>query len=214
MTVRVLLIDDHPVVLDGLTIALEAHGIEIAGKARTLAEARSLLSSVEADVALLDLRLPDGSGTDLLSADDGAADGPAFIVLSTFQTPQYVAAAVALGASGFVAKTAPTEDIVEAVQSVAEGGTAFPRDLVRPGRNRWIPFTRREHDIIAGVLAGRSNDELSVDLHVARKTVEAYLTRLYTRFGVLTRTELAILAEREQWLSLPVRDGARSRQDT
>jgi DNA-binding NarL/FixJ family response regulator len=213
MTVRVLLIDDHPVVLDGLTIALEAHGLEIAGQARTLADARTLLATVEADVALLDLRLPDGSGTDLLAAGDGAPDGPAFIVLSTFQTPQYVAAAVALGASGFVAKTAPTEDIVEAVQSVAEGGTAFPRDMVRPGRSRWIPFTRREHDIIEGVLAGRSNDELSADLHVARKTVEAYLTRLYTRFGVLTRTELAVLAEREQWLSLPVRDGARSHKD-
>jgi DNA-binding NarL/FixJ family response regulator len=172
-----------------------------------------LLATVEADVALLDLRLPDGSGTDLLSMGDAAPDGPAIIILSMFQTPQYVAAAVALGASGFVAKTAPTEDIVDAVQSVAQGGTAFPRDMVRPGRSRWIPFTRREHDIIAGVLAGRSNDELSADLHVARKTVEAYLTRLYTRFGVLTRTELAILAEREQWLSLPVRNGARSHKD-
>lgn len=213
MTLRVLLIDDHPVVLDGLAIALGAHGIEIAGRARTLADARTLLATVDADVALLDLRLPDGSGTELLSEDDGSAHGPAFIVLSMFQTPQYVSAAVALGASGFISKTAPTEDIVEAVQTVADGGTAFPRDLVRPGRNRWIPLTRREHDIIAGVLAGRSNDELSADLRVARKTVEAYLTRLYNRFGVLTRTELAILAEREQWLSLPVREGTKGQRN-
>jgi DNA-binding NarL/FixJ family response regulator len=209
MTLRVLLIDDHPVVLDGLAIALEAHGIEIAGRARSVADARTLLATVDADVALLDLRLPDGSGTELLSEENASANGPAFIVLSMFQTPQYVSAAAALGASGFIAKTAPTEDIVEAVQTVADGGTAFPRDLVRPGRNRWIPLTRREHEIIAGVLAGRSNDELSADLHVARKTVEAYLTRLYNRFGVLTRTELAILAEREQWLSLPVREGTK-----
>jgi len=213
MTVRVLLIDDHPVVLDGLTIALEAHGVEIAGRARTLAEARTLLATVEAEVALLDLRLPDGSGTDLLSGAGAVADGPAFIVLSTFQTPQYVAAAVALGASGFVAKTATTEDIVEAVRVVADGGTAFPREMARPARNRWNPLTPREHDIIAGVIAGRSNDELSVDLHIARKTVEAYLTRLYARFGVLSRTELAILAEREQWLSLPVRERTSAHSD-
>ena len=211
--VRVLLIDDHPVVLDGLTIALEAHGVEIAGRARTLAEARTLLATVEAEVALLDLRLPDGSGTDLLSGAGDAADGPAFIVLSTFQTPQYVAAAIALGASGFVAKTAPTEDIVDAVRVVADGGTAFPRELARPARNRWNPLTPREHDIIAGVLAGRSNDELGADLHIARKTVEAYLTRLYARFGVLSRTELAILAEREQWLSLPVRERTAAHPD-
>ena len=109
--------------------------MEIAGRARTLAEARTLLATVEAEVALLDLRLPDGSGTDLLSGAGDAADGPAFIVLSTFQTPQYVAAAVALGASGFVAKTAPTEDIVDAVRVVADGGTAFPREMARPARN-------------------------------------------------------------------------------
>ena len=127
-------------------------------------------------------------------------------MLSTFQTPQYVTAAVALGASGFVAKTAPTEEIVDAVRIVANGGTAFPREAIRPARGRWQPLTRREHDLIAGVLAGRSNDELSADLRIARKTVEAYLTRLYARFGVLSRTELAVLAEREQWLSLPVRD--------
>lgn len=212
VTVRVLLIDDHPVVLDGLTIALEAHGIEIAGRARTLEEARALLATVQAEVALLDLRLPDGSGTDLLAGAE-VAGGPAFIVLSTFQTPQYVAAAVALGASGFVAKTAPTEDIVEAVRVVADGGTAFPREMARPARNRWNPLTPREHDIIAGVLAGRSNDELSVDLRIARKTVEAYLTRLYARFDVLSRTELAILAEREQWLSLPVRERTSAHPD-
>jgi DNA-binding NarL/FixJ family response regulator len=206
MTVRVLLIDDHPVVLDGLSIALEAHGLEIAGRARTLAEARTLIASVEADVALLDLRLPDGSGTDLLSDTDDGHVGPAFIVLSTFQTPQYIAAAVALGASGFLAKTAPTEEIVNAVRAVADGGTAFPREARRPARSGWHPLSRREHEIIAGVIAGRSNDELSADLRIARKTVEAYLTRLYARFGVLSRTELAVLAEREQWLSLPVRD--------
>lgn len=209
MTVRVLLIDDHPIVLEGLAMALEAHDLEVVAQAHTLAEARALLDTCAADVALLDLRLPDGSGTALLSEAEGDVGGPAFIVLSTFHTPQYVAAAVALGASGFVVKTAPIEEIVRAVRSVAAGGTAFPRDQVRPGRSHWVPLTRREHAVIAGVLAGRTNDELSADLRLARKTIEAYLTRLFLRHGVLSRTELAILAEREQWLSLPVREGGR-----
>jgi two-component system, NarL family, response regulator DevR len=206
MTVRVMLIDDHPIVLEGLQIALEAHGLAIVAQARSLAEARSLLTTSAADVALLDLRLPDGSGTELLS-DGGHDHGPAFIVLSTFHTPQYVAAAMTLGASGFLVKTAPTAEIVSAVRAVAAGGTAFPRDQIRTGRSRWTPLTKREHAVIAGVLAGRTNDELSTDLHIARKTVESYLTRLFVRYGVLSRTELAILAEREQWLSLPVREG-------
>lgn len=100
-------------------------------------------------------------------------------------------------------RTDATED---GVQAASNGGhVEFGRGVARARSDVWIPLTQREHDIIAGVLAGRSNDELSADLSIARTTVEAYLTRLYVRFDVLTRTELAILAVREQWLSLPVR---------
>ena len=82
---------------------------------------------------------------------------------------------------------------------------AFTPDQVRAARRApWAPLTIREHEIIAGVMAGWSNDELSWRLSLARKTVEAYLSRLFIRYGVLTRTELGILAEREQMLSLPV----------
>jgi DNA-binding NarL/FixJ family response regulator len=79
-------------------------------------------------------------------------------------------------------------------------GAGHPTKL-RPGNS----LTAREHAIVAGVLAGRSNAELSSDLKIARKTVEAYLNGLYGRFGVLTRTELAIVATRENWLDRPIR---------
>jgi len=130
---------------------------------------------------------------------------PAVIVLSSFLTPQYISAAITLGASGFLLKTAPTEEILAAIGVVAEGRLAFSAEQLRASRSAaWAPLTAREHEVIEGVMAGRSNDELSADLGLARKTVEAYISRLFVRFNVATRTELGILAEREQILALPV----------
>jgi len=156
-------------------------------------------------VVLLDLRLPDGSGMELLRDAQELPTPPAIIVLSSFMTAQYVNAAITLGASGFILKTAPTGEILAAVALVADGRLAFSAEQVRAGRHAaWAPLTPREHDIIAGVKAGRSNGELSADLGLARQTIEAYLSRLFIRFDVATRTELGILAEREQLLGLPV----------
>lgn len=206
MTTQVALVDDHPVVLDGLRAAFARYpDIVVAWQASNAAEARRRLGARRVDVVLLDLRLPDGSGASLLAESHEMPDPPPFVILSSFATPQYVAAAMALGAAGFVLKTAPTEEIARAIRQVAEGRLAFTSEQIRAGRRApWAPLTQREHEIIAGVMAGWSNDELSSQLHVARKTVEAYLSRLYIRYRVVTRTELGVLAEREQMLSLPV----------
>lgn len=206
MTIGLFLVDDHPVVLDGLRATLARHeGLVIVGQASTLAEAREWIADARIDVVLLDLRLPDGSGTDLLVEIQAATSPPAVIVLSSFLTPQYVNAAITLGASGFLLKTAPTEEILAAIAIVADGGLAFSAEQLRASRGvAWAPLTKREHEIIEGVMKGRSNDEISGDLGLARKTVEAYISRLFVRFDVATRTELGILAERDQLLTLPI----------
>jgi len=206
MTIGLLLVDDHPIVVDGLRAALGGHDeIAVVGQASTLAEARDRIADPAVDVVLLDLRLPDGSGADLLLDVQRMLSPPAVIVLSSFLTPQYISAAITLGASGFLLKTAPTEEILAAIGVVAEGRLAFSAEQLRASRSAaWAPLTAREHEVIEGVMAGRSNDELSADLGLARKTVEAYISRLFIRFDVATRTELGILAEREQILALPV----------
>jgi DNA-binding NarL/FixJ family response regulator len=211
VTIRTLLIDDHPLVVDGLQSALGRNSaIEIVGTAGSLNGARETLDATSPDVVLLDLRLPDGSGTELLAEYQKRDDGPAFIVLSTYMTTQYVNAAIALGAAGFLLKTSPSEEIVAAIVEVAGGKLAYTADQLRASwRAGWTPLSARERDVIAGVMAGLSNDELSVQLSVSRKTVEAYLSRLFERFAVFTRTELAVLAEREQWLALPTQRAAR-----
>jgi DNA-binding NarL/FixJ family response regulator len=202
MTVRVLLVDDHPVVLGGLETALgSVADVEVVGRAGSVAEARAAMASIEADVALVDMRLPDGFGTSLV-ADAAAAGGPAIVMLSTYAQAQYVATAIRLGAHGFVLKTAPLDEIVDTIRRVAGGGTAFTAEQLRHGQVGEITLTPRERSILRGVLASRSNDEIAAELAVSRKTVEAYLSRMFERFGVASRVELALRAEREGWLDI------------
>lgn len=205
MTVRILLVDDHPVVLGGVAGALGREpDLAVVGRAASVAEARARLAGRDVDVVLVDIRLPDGSGLELMAESVDAGDGPAWLVLSSFETPQYVAAALSLGASGYLLKTAPAADIAAAVRAVARGGSAFSSAQLRAVREAGsLRLSRTDLGIVAGLVAGRSNDEIAGDLGIARKTVETHLTRLFAAFDVASRTELAVRAEREGWLDVP-----------
>ena len=199
--IRVGVIDDHAVVRDGTAALLEREpDIEIVGVAATLASAEALLG-LAPDVLVVDVRLGEENGFDLVR-DVAASGGPAIVILSAFDYPQYVDAALRLGASGYVLKTAPFDDLVHAIRQVAAGGVAYS---VRPspvGQRRLSP---REVEVVALVVEGRSNDEIAARLGISVKTVESHLTRIFERVDVGSRTELAIRAMREGWLEA-VRD--------
>jgi DNA-binding NarL/FixJ family response regulator len=208
--IRVAVVDDHPVVLDGLAAALARQpGIEVAWSAASVAEARARLLDAACDVVLVDVRLPDGSGLDLVRASDG---GPAFVVLSSFDRPQYARSAIQRGAAGYLAKTAPTEEVVSAVRIAAAGGSAFPPAQI-VALARAPELTEREVSLVRLVAEGWSNDEVAARLSISPKTVEAYLTRLFERWGVATRTELALHAERSGWLDANLDHGAPGKGD-
>ena len=195
--IRVGIVDDHPIVLDGLLHALQREEtITVAWSAATFAAARQAIAGATADVVLVDVRLGDGSGLDLIApAGNG---GPAFLVLSSWDRPQYARAAIKRGASGYVLKTAPMPEVVSAIRTAAEGGTSFrAKDIASLQQDT---LTERELDVVRLVARGLSNDEVAARLELSRKTVEAYLTRLYERWGVSSRTELSLRAERDGWL--------------
>jgi DNA-binding NarL/FixJ family response regulator len=202
MTIRVAVIDDHPVVVGGLDAALATvEGVEVAARGGTVAEARAILEGQAVDVVLLDVRLTDGNSLGLL-AETMARPRPAVLILSSFKTQQYVAAAVRYGAQGFLLKTAPLDELVEAIRRIAAGGSAFSADQLRNGQATFIRLTPRERQILRLVLEGRSNEEIGAAINASRKTVEAHLSHLYERYGVQTRIELAMRAEREGWLEV------------
>jgi DNA-binding NarL/FixJ family response regulator len=165
-------------------------------------------------VVLLDIRLGSDSGLRLLdgagrsetggidtggSDTGGAGRRPAVVVLSAFDYPQYAEAALRLGAAGYVIKTAPLEELVDAIERAANGGMAFG---VRPGNSR-PRVSPRELDVVRLVVDGRSNDEIGAALGIGAKTVETHLRRLFERFEISSRTELAARALREGWLDIP-----------
>ncbi len=205
MTIGVLLVDDHPVVLDGIDAALSREpDLRVVARARSVAEARAALEAARPDVVLVDVRLPDGSGLDLIAEFARRDARPAWIVLSSFETPQYLSAALADGAAGYLLKTAPTAEVVDAVRKAASGGVAFTAaQLAAARRSGTFRLTAVDREIVRGILAGRTNDDIGRELGLSTKTVESHLSRLYARVGVASRTELALRAEREGWLDLP-----------
>lgn len=201
--IRVAVVDDHPVVRDGTAALLAAQpGLEVVGTAGSMDEARTLVAGTGADVVLLDIRLGSDSGLRLLgeAGDPAAAGRPAIVMLTAYDYPQYAEAALRLGAAGFVPKTAPLADLLDAIRRAAAGGLAFG---VRPTTSAAVRLSPRELEVVRLVADGRSNDEVGAVLGIGAKTVETHLARLYERFDIASRTELATRAVREGWLDLP-----------
>ena len=187
------MVDDHPLVREGTAALVDRQeDMEIAGVAGSLDELRPILDAGATDVLLLDLRLGQESGFELLRSDVAM---PAVVVVTSYDYPQYADAALRLGAAGFVVKTAPTAELLDAIRRAAAGGLAFG---VRPGGG--VMLSAREREVLQLVVDGASNDEIGSRLGISSRTVESHLRRLFERFGVASRTELAARALREGWL--------------
>jgi DNA-binding NarL/FixJ family response regulator len=209
------------VVGEGTAAILRAEpDIEVVTVAPSLetAEAAGLFDAARVDVVLLDIRLGTDSGLRALTSGPAGGGGeaggegedpgarparPAIIVLTAYDYPQYADAALRLGAAGFVLKTAPLPELVDAIRRVAAGGLAFS---VRPTKAGLARLSPREHDVVRLVADGRTNDEIGSALQIGSKTVETHLARLFERLGVASRTELAMRAVREGWLDVPPGD--------
>ena len=198
--IRVLLVDDHPALREG-TAELMAHDsdLDVVGAVGALAEARRAITDGNVDVVVLDIRLQGERGLDLLAEAQERPEGPAIVVWTAYDLPQYVSYAFRHGASGFVLKTAPTHELIEAIHEAAAGRVRF---AARPNLQAHA-LTPREHALLAHLVAGLSNDEIATEMGVTTRTVESHLTRLYERFDARSRTELAARTAREGWLDVP-----------
>jgi DNA-binding NarL/FixJ family response regulator len=199
---RVLIVEDTEIVASGVRATLEQDpDNQVVGIVPSVAGAERMVRDAQPDVAVVDVRLSDGTAFDLLKRLSGQERLPAFLIVSSFDLAQYVEAALQLGASGYILKTAPADELLAAVRAVAAGAWAFDPELIRKkGAAKQLGLTERDRQIITGVVAGRSNDEIGMDLGISRKTVESHISKLYLRFGISARPELIQRAVREQWL--------------
>lgn len=199
--IRVAVIDDHPVVREGTAAIVSRQAdMSVVASAESLNEFDQLQAVV--DVVLLDLHLgEEETGFRLLdeySKRSDRLDVPAIVVLSAFDYPQYVEAALRLGAAGYVLKMAPVDHLLNAIRRAAEGGMSFS---VRAGRA--VALSRREGEVIAAVAEGLTNDQIGGRLGISPRTVASHLRRLYERLEVASRAELTARAIREGWLRAP-----------
>jgi DNA-binding NarL/FixJ family response regulator len=197
-SIRVFLVDDHEVVRRGVTELLEDDPeLVVVGEAGTAAEALARGPAVRPDVAIIDTRLPDGDGADVVRALRRRVPGCCCLVLSSYADDATVAAAFAAGAAGYLVKQVRGADLVSAVHTVAAGGTltGTPGRPTRDGGDRRLAgLTEQERTVLALIGEGLTNRQIGNRMGLAEKTVKNYTSHLLAKLGLERRTQAAILA--------------------
>ncbi len=195
--VSVLIVDDHPVVRDGLRGMFEsAPGFTVLGEAPDGVAAVALAASLDPDVILMDLRMPGGGGVDAITELTRRGARSKVLVLTTYDTDSDTLPAIEAGATGYLLKDAPRDELFAAVRAAAEGRTvlspAVASRLVSAvrspgGGNGNEALSAREREVLALVARGTSNREIARELFISEATVKTHLTHLYAKLGVNDR---------------------------
>ena len=205
--IKVLIVDDHPVVRRGLRVLLEVQdGIEVAGEAGDGATALTLAAELSPDIVLLDLKLPGMDGIAVLTQLKANGSKARVLVLTSATEPASASLALRSGAAGVVYKDVDPDALVRAIRAVHDGHLLLAPEaagsLVRNGG--WNPaagldaLTSREREVLAEIAKGRSNREIARALTVSEKTVKAHVSAVLAKLGVQDRTQAALIAVRHE----------------
>ena len=204
--IRVLLVDDHPVVRSGIRSALEkASDIEVIGEASNGEEALRLVEDSPPDVLLLDMELPDIQGTRVAQQIQQSHPKVRILVLSAHDDSVYVKELIELGAAGYLMKEEAPEIIIDAVRGVAHGEQGWTSRRITAQIAGWlqasgsgeIKLTPREHEVLYLVVQGKTNQGIAAELGISQKTVEKFMQSIFTKLNVASRVEAAVYAVRE-----------------
>jgi DNA-binding NarL/FixJ family response regulator len=218
MTVRVFLLDDHEVVRRGVRDLLEAEDdLEVVGEAGSAEEARRRIPATSPDVAVLDVRLPDGSGVEVCRDVRSARPDLACIMLTSFADDEALFDAIMAGASGYVLKQVSGSNLIDAIRRVGAGQslldptvTARVLERLRKGPDedeRLKGITDQERRILNLLADGKTNRQIAEEMFLAEKTVKNYVSNLLTKMGMSRRTEAAVYAARLAERKLRATDG-------
>ncbi|MFJ6166116.1 response regulator [Micromonospora orduensis] len=197
---RLLIVDDHPVVRDGLRGMFTGDpDFEVVGEARDGAEALALAAHTRPDVVLMDLRMPGMDGVTAIGRLVGSGSQAKVLVLTTYDTDADVLPAIEAGATGYLLKDAPREELVRAVRAAARGEAVLSPSVAGRlmGRLRAPaeePLSHRELEVLAMVAKGTSNREAAARLFISEATVKTHLLHVYAKLGVNDRAAAVAVA--------------------
>ncbi|OQO94147.1 DNA-binding response regulator [Saccharomonospora piscinae] len=205
MTIRVFLVDDHEIVRRGLADLLDGESdMRIVGEAASVGEALTRIPGAEADVAVLDVRLPDGNGVELCRELLSTVEGLRCLMLTSYADDEALFNAIMAGASGFVLKQVLGSDLVSAVRTVGSGGSLLDSKTTSALMNRIrreradadpvAELSEQERAVFELIGEGLTNREIAARLYLAEKTVKNYVSRLLGKLGMQRRTQAAVLA--------------------
>jgi NarL family two-component system response regulator LiaR len=211
--IRVLIVDDHAVVREGLRTFLELQdGIEVAGEAGDGAQAIKLASELEPDVILMDLVMPGVDGVTAMRAVRKRSPGSRVIVLTSFLDDERLMPAIEAGADGYLLKDVEPSELARAIRTARTGQAMIApsvagrllRTLSRPRAASTVDadrLTRREREVLGLIAAGRSNKRIAFELGIAEKTVKTHVGHVFAKLGVTDRTQAALIAVRSGLVS-------------
>jgi DNA-binding NarL/FixJ family response regulator len=207
MSKKVLVVDDHEIIRTGLKSILEKAGFKVVAEASSAAEALEAVGKHSPDVVLMDIRMEGGDGLNSLGRMKlDHADLP-IVLFSAYDNPTYIARAVALGASGYVLKSAPSERLIEALNTALAGESAWTREELRRvtgalatprlSQDIEVPLTQRESEVLRQMALGLTNKEIAKMLGISYETVKEHVQHILRKIGVSDRTQAAVWAVRK-----------------
>ena len=205
--IRLLIVDDHPVVRDGLRgLFADDPDFQVVGEAANGAEAVARVERLGADVVLMDLRMPEMGGVDAITRLRRTAPGVRVLVLTTYDTDSDVLPAIEAGATGYLLKDAPREELIRAVRAAFAGEAVLSPAVARRlmGQIRKPPpeaLSQRELEVLALIADGATNRQAAAKLFVSEATVKTHLLHIYEKLGVRDRAAAVAEAYRRRLLT-------------